>query len=436
MKKIILSVLIAFSFNLSAFSAENDKKETKVENNNLLTLFQAIDIGVQNSYSLKQSNERVSTAKFQVTESFAVLLPQVSVSTSYGRQDPISSPNASNQRANTFTNQVGVNQLLFSGFKVLDTIKLANVNVDLSQEAYRQSRQDVVNNISIAYFNTLKALQFVRITKESLKNSEEHLEHAKKLEKAGVGIKFDVIRANNQLVNIQMQLSQALNAYEKSKKALNLSMGRSIDFPFELNSEAKIPDLNVEDTKALKDALENRSELKQLKIKQSMDELTTTITSQGNWPTITLNGGYNISDTAVVNTNAINNQNFRYGINMNWPLFDGLSTYAKVQKAQSQVIQDQVQIDQLQQSIILEVKQILLDLKENKERIILAKSGVSLAEEALRLAQIRYQNGVGINLDVLDAQNSLNQAKSNLVNAEFDLNISKMKLYRALGVDI
>ena len=167
-----------------------------------------------------------------------------------------------------------------------------------------------------------------------------------------------------------------------------------------------------------------------------MDELTTTINSQGNWPTVTASGSYGISDIAIVNSNAINNQDFSYGISMNWPIFDGLATYAKVQKAQSVVIQDQVQIDQLQQNIILEVKQILLDMKENTERIVLAKSSVNLSEEALKLSEIRYQNGVGINLDVLDAQNNLNQSKSNLINAEFDLNISRIRLYRALGIDV
>lgn len=445
MKKIKTILTASLLSVFLSFSVQAEEKKQDVKNNNVLTLFQAIDTAIQNSYALKQSAEKINNSKYQVTEAFSTLMPQLNVSTSYGRQDPIGNAtvaqnfigfNTQNLRVNTFNNQVTVNQLVFSGFKVLDTIKLANVNLDLSQEGYRQSRQDIVNSVSVSYFNTLKAYQLIQVNKASLKNAQEHLSYTQKLEKAGVGIKFDVIRANNQLLNSQMQLSQSLNTYEKYKKALNLAMGRSIDYPFELNSEAKIPDLTIEENKALKDALENRSELRQLKIKKEMDEITTTINSQGNWPVITASGSYNISDTAIVNANANNSQNFRYGLNMNWPIFDGLGTYARVQKAQSQVIQDQVLIDQLQQSVILEVKQILLDLTENKERIIMAKNGVALSEEALKLSEIRYQNGVGINLDVLDAQNTLNQSRANLINAEFDLNINKVKLYRALGVDI
>lgn len=439
MKKIKTILTASLIATFLTFSVQAEEKKQEVKNNNVLTLFQAIDTAIQNSYSLKQASEKINNSKYQVTEAFSTLMPQLNVSTSYGRQDPIGNSigsSSQNPRVNTFNNQVSMSQLVFSGFKVLDTIKLANVNLDLSQEGYRQARQDIVNSVSVSYFNTLKAYQLIQVSKASLKNAQEHLSYTQKLEKAGVGIKFDVIRADNQLLNTQMQLSQALNTYEKAKKALNLAMGRSIDFPFELNPEAKIPDLTIEENKALKDAIDNRSELKQLRIKKEMDEITVTINSQGNWPSITANGSYNISDTAVVNANASNLQNLRYGLNMNWPIFDGLGTYARVQKAQSQVIQDQVTIDQLQQSVILEVKQILLDLAENKERIIMAKNGVALSEEALKLSEIRYQNGVGINLDVLDAQNTLNQSRSNLINAEFDLNINKVKLYRALGVDI
>lgn len=143
---------------------------------------------------------------------------------------------------------------------------------------------------------------------------------------------------------------------EKSKKALNLAMGRSIDFPFELNPDSKVPDLSLTEDKAIESALKQRSDLKQLSLRKSMDEITTTIYSRANWPTISGNVTYTITDNAVVNANAVDLQNLQYGVNMNWPVFDGLLTYAKVQKSQNSIIQDQISIDQLQQSIVLDVR--------------------------------------------------------------------------------
>jgi outer membrane protein len=438
----------------AAANPQNDKSNTSQESaaaQSVLTLFEAIDTAVKNNYSLKLAAERINVARYTVTENAAQGLPQLNITTSYGRQDPInaaapvaggvgSSPQFAaflgTSRVNTFRNQVSLSQVLFAGFRVIDGIRLANINVDLAQEGYRQTRQDVVNNVSSAYYNALKSFQLVQVNKSSLKQAELHVEQAKKLEKAGVGIKLDVVRAANQLVNIQLQLSQALNSLEKSKKSLNLAMGRSIDFPFELNVEAKVPQLEAEEEKSLQDALDKRSELKQLKLRKEMDEITTTIQSRTNWPTISANVAYNLTDTAVISGNTVNNQNLNYGLNMNWPVFDGLLTQARVQKAQNAIIQDQINIDQTQQSVILDVKQALLDIQEARERIILAKQGVSLAEESLRISRIRYENGVGISLDVIDSQIALTQAQANLINAEFDLNISRVKLYKAVGIDI
>lgn len=445
--------IFSFSQNLHLVSLAEEKKvvaKSNTSNVELLTLFQAIDIAVQNNYSLKLSAEKINVAKYQITENSAQGLPQLTINTSYGRQDPVNPPPPTpglgnnpqfasflgTARVNTFSNQVALNQVLFAGFRILDAIKLANVNLELANEGYRQARQDVVSNVATSYYNALKTSQLVKVNKSALKQAGLQLEQAMKLEKAGVGIKLDVIRSKNRLINVQMQLSQALNANEKAKKALNLTLGREIDYPFELNPEAKIPEVSLEENKKLQDALINRSELKQLKLKKDMDEITTTIQSRTNWPTISGSVSYNINDNAVVNSNSTNNQNLRYGINMNWPVFDGLATFAKVQRAQNTLIQDQISIDQLQQSIILEVKQTLLDIQEAKERILMSKDSIALAEESLRIAEIRYQNGVGINLDVLDGQALVIQAESNLINAEFDLNISKIKLFRVMGIDI
>lgn len=453
-----VSLVLSFCFSSNVFAEESktvnsqENKSSSVNNNatSLLTLSEAIDIGIQNSYSMKLSAEKINVAKYQITESSAQGLPQVNVSTGYTRQDPVSAPPPAagvgnnpqfaaflgTARVNTFQNRVSASQVLFAGFRVIDGIKMANVNLDMAQEGYRQSRQEVVSNVSTAYYNSLKAYQLVQVNKSGLKQAQSQLDQSKKLEKAGVGIKLDVIRSQNKLVNVQMQLSQALNSFEKSKKALNLSMGRSIDYSFELNVEAKVPEIPLSEDQAIQEALKNRSELRQLNLKKEIDEIFTTIQSRGNWPTVSAILNYNLNDNSVVNGNSVNNQNLNYGLNMSWPVFDGLLTLAKVQKAQNTLVQDQISIDQLQQSVILEVKQTLLDIQEAKERLIMAKDSVSLAEESLKIAQIRYENGVGISLDLLDAQTSLLQAKSNLVNTEFDLNISRIKLYKAMGIDI
>jgi len=456
----LLSCCILSSFiNKPVFAVDNNTNKINLNNNvktqaenNFLTLYQAIDISVKNSYALQTASEKIKLAEFVVTENAAQGLPQLNITTTYGRQDPVDASSSSalgslgsspqfaallgTARVNSFSNKISLTQVLFAGFRVVDGIKLAGINVKLNEESYRQSRQDVIRDVSNAYYNALKCLKFVDVNKETLRQCELHLDQAKKFYNSGTSIKLDVTLAENQLINAQMELSKSLNLLEKSKMALNLYMGRSIDTPIVLNSAAEVTQINYNEQKAVEDGLLNRSEIRQLQYKKDMDEIAITIQGRSSWPTIAASTSYNISDTSVVNSNSNNTQNLSYGVNMNWPLFDGLATHAKVQKAENTLVQDQISIDQLRQSIVLDVKQSLLDIQEAKERIILAKKGIEVANESLRIAETRYNNGVGTSTDVRDAQTTVNKADLNLVTAEFDLNVSRVKLYRAVGLDI
>lgn len=441
----IISVLTLFT-TLPAFA------DAPITLENFLPLSDAIKIAIENSTNVQVAEKQIKSAELQVMESWAPLLPQVSVSTNYGRQDPINPSSSAGTESlsknpqfasmlgtssvNSFTSKVQINQVLFSGFRITDGIKIAQINLNLMKESLNQAKQDMALNVTLAYFNTLKADQMVQVSQEALRQAESHLDTAQKLLKAGTGIKLDVIRAQNQIVTIQQQLSQNINNLYKAKISLNLVMGRNFDTPVTLNTCATIQDLDINQQKAIESALGDRTEVKQLKLKKEIDELSGLVQSRATWPTVALGASYDIRDTQVINGNLNDTQSMTYGINMNWPIFDGLSAYAKAQKAQSSVTQDELNLNQLQQSIGAEVKKSILDINEAKERIILAQKGLELAKEVLRMAKVRYEAGVGVSLDVIDAQVSLLQANMNLIFAGFDLNVSKAKLYRTLGINL
>ena len=132
MKKIIISFLTVILLPIPSYSNEVNKTTTtdKVVNTNILTLFQAIDIAIQNSYSLKQSNEKIKTAKYQITETLATIMPQVNINTSYSRQDPIGANKANavnlfanTQKSNNFNNKISP-QYLDQATKKIKKLKI------------------------------------------------------------------------------------------------------------------------------------------------------------------------------------------------------------------------------------------------------------------------------------------------------------------------
>lgn len=422
------------------------------ENSHFLTLTEAIGWALRDNHDIKMATQRIEDSQLQVSEATAQGLPQLSMTASYGRQDPINLGSSSGggglgsnpqlaaflglASVNSFSSRITLSQVLFAGFRIVDGVRLAQINMTLTEEGVKKARQEVTFQVVNAYFNALKAAQIVNVDRETLAQAQAQQVLAEKRLQAGTGIKLDVLQTQNQVIRVQQTISRDMNSFNKAKMALNLLMGREADVPIELNPVAKVQEVNTKLDTALKQALENRSELRQSRLNKEMSELNATIQARAAWPTITANAVYNLQDNQVVTGNNQNNQTLTYSLNMNWPIFDGLLASSRAQRSQQTAIQAQIQLDQQQQRVILEVKQAFMDITEAKERLLMAKEGLTVANENVRIAQISYEQGVGINQNVIDAHVNLLQARTAVLNAEFDIYVGKAKLYNALALEL
>lgn len=422
-----------------------------------LTLTEALDIAQKQNHDILLAQRRIEDANLQTIETGATGLPQLTAAASYGRQDPILAASTTNvgsgssaslgsdpqfaaflgtTSVNTFQSSVTLNQTLFAGFRIVDAIRVANINLELVEQALRQTRQNVAFQVTNAYFNALRAWEVVELDKETLIQTQEQVRMAEARLRSGAGVKLDSLQAQSQVIQIQQRLSQDLNAYEKAKLSINQLIGRETDHPLELNHYATIASLDLDESKSLKTAIEERSDLKQIRLQKEISERNATIQARAVWPTISAQLRYSLSDQAVINGNNRSVQNVNYALNMNWPIFDGLSAQSKSQRAQESALQAQISLDQMQQKVIMQVRQSFMDIDEAQERALMGKAGIQVAEENLRIARITYKEGMGIMMDIINAQVTLQQAKNSLINAHFDLNVRKASLYQALGLDI
>lgn len=427
------------------------------EQRSFMTLTQAIEIAQAQNHDILLAQNRIEDARLQLTETGAVGLPQVTATASYARQEPIVSTQQTDTggaggaglganpqfaaflgtaSVNTFQTNITLSQTLFAGFRIIDGIRLSNINVDLVNQGLRQTRQNVAYQVTNAYFNALRSWEMVELDKESLKQASEQVRTAEVRLRAGTAVKLDVLQAQSQVIQLQQRLSQNLNSYEKSKMSLNQVMGRETNQPIVLNTLATVSQQKIDPGQGLAAAIENRPDLRQLRLQREMNELNATIQARTTWPTLAAQVRYSLQDQAVVNGNSNNTQNINYALNLNWPIFDGLAAQSKAQRAQKSAEQARVSLDQMQQQVILDINQAFLDIDEAQERELMARAGVEVAHESLRVAQISYREGVGVILDVLNSQLTVQQAANALINARYDLNIRKARLYQTLGLDI
>ncbi len=119
--------------------------------------------------------------------------------------------------------------------------------------------------------------------------------------------------------------------------------------------------------------------------------------------------------------------------NLNIPIFDGLRKHHTIQKSKLQLQQLENQADFLKNQIDLEIVQARVNLQNNLETLEVQQENLELAQEVFNVTKIKYQEGVGSNLEVTEAQNALQSAETNYYNALYSALIARVDLKRALG---
>jgi outer membrane protein TolC len=153
-------------------------------------------------------------------------------------------------------------------------------------------------------------------------------------------------------------------------------------------------------------------------------------------PTVAVFGGYNW-DSSEYSTDLANEFNgWNFGAQVSWNWFDGLLTQGKVKQAKAQYNKSKITLEDQQRQIELQVRTAYSDFIQARETLDSQQKVQEEAEEALREANARADAGTGTQLDVLDAQTSLTQARTTQIQAEHDYVAARARLERAIGTDL
>ena len=269
------------------------------------------------------------------------------------------------------------------------------------------------------------------MNQESLDNLTAHLKSVQAQYEEGVVNKADVLRSQVEVINAQQDVMVANNKYNLAM----VSLKKVMSLP--LTSEIKLKDdLNYQQYKATVDecvtyALENRPDVIQGQTKIDIAKSEVKVAKSNNSPQVSFTGSNNWDDNSFPGWKQ---DYWMVSLTASINVFDSGLTKAKVKGAESSVDKAQDGIEQIRETAALEVSQAYLNLKVAEERIETSKNAVDKAQEAFRINEICYEEGVGKNLDVIDAQLALVKAKTNYNQALYDYNSSKAKLDKAMGI--
>ncbi|HEU5396071.1 MAG TPA: TolC family protein, partial [Verrucomicrobiae bacterium] len=261
---------------------------------------------------------------------------------------------------------------------------------------------------------------------------------------AGTVPRFNVLRAEVAVANERPNLIQARNQYRIAKNNLSNLLGYNLprdiweDVPLNLTDPLDALPYQVNLPDAIQQALNNRTELAALREAEKLQKLNIVNARSGYQPTLQGFVGYGWNNSSFVDPGNLGYtlHGWNAGAQVSWDLFDGLLTHGKVVQAKAQYQRSQTDLADQSRQIELQVRTAYSDFIEAKEVLDSQQKVQEEAEEALREAEARAAAGTGTQLDVLDAQTSLTQARATQVQALHDYDTARARLQRAIGQDM
>jgi outer membrane protein TolC len=412
-----------------------------------LSLADCLNIALAQNPTILKARNDLEAQYGVVVQTRAIALPQVTASGQYKYTEPDaieSFPNAPASPDNNWNAGVQITQTIYSGGKLLAAIKAARVTKEQSLAQYQSTLEDTLLSVKLAYYDILLAAEQITVNETSVKLLQKELEDQQHRYDAGTVPNFNVLRAKVSVANARPPLISAQNNYRIAKNQLCNLLGYNLpreiweNIPLNLTDGLDAEPYPVNLSDALQSALAKRTELVDLRKAEELNRLNITDAASGSKPNLSIFAGYNWFNAQfsppVDLTHDINGWNA--GAEISWDIFDGMLTRGKVIQAKSLYEKSKTAVDEKARDIELEVRTDYSDLLEAREVLESQKTVLEEAEESLREANARADAGTGTQLDVLDAENQLTQARSTQVQALHDYDTARAKFERAIGAEI
>jgi len=416
-----------------------DPEEVRLRGIQPITLNQAIELAERNNRTLQISQLQLQRSRAALRQAQAALYPTLDLQT--GLTNSQSAGSELSGQSQSFLNQnddartslsggLALNYDLFTSGQRPAQIRAAEQQLrsdELALEvAQEQLRLDVAND----YYNLQEADETVRISLAAVRNNETSLRDAQALEQAGLGTRFDVLRAEVQLANSQQDLTNAIaqQAVQRRQLAQRLSVPQGINLAAaDTIALAGSWGLSLEESIIL--AYKNRAELEQQLAQRELSEQQRRAALAALGPQVTLSAQYDLLNE--FDDDLGTGDGYSLAANLRWSIFDGGA--ARSAAAQQEVNRQiaETRFADVRNQVRFEVEQAYANLVSNQRNIETTRLALAQAEEALRLARLRFQAGVGTQTDVINAETDLTRARSNRLTAILNYNRALAALRRA-----
>lgn len=427
-----------------------------------LSIQDAVARAIRVGDEARAAGAQVEIADAQVTIARSAGLPQLRLSGSQSHVSESARAQAVGSifnQPNTYTANAALSQALFQGGRIVAGSRAASAVRNAARLDEAETKAQVALDVQRAYLQVLFAKRLAEIQEAGLTLAGDRVRQAEQFEAAGRAARYDVLRARVQQANLEPVAIQARSDVEISM--LDLKRLANIPSAQPLKLTSSIDTLAVREIAARvasAPALPDRPALRSAEAVVQARRAGIRVAKADLLPTISVNGvlgGQAFPLTGLPNGRGrlevvdcpagsvagrvCTQQNGgwfgdkSFGLTMSWPIFDGLRAKGAIDLAQANARLSELQLAQTRERIELDVQRGRAELDRAQALHAARKTNAQEADEAFRLATLRYSRGLGTQLEVSDAQLALTTAQTNEARAIFDLYLAAATLARALG---
>lgn len=411
-----------------------------------LNLDKALEIALSDNPTIKVAEEEIALKKVSHKEAWQNLLPEASISGTMSHT--ITAPQFSigdqtvkmgKDKANTATGTLNISLPLFAP-AVYRAMSMTKTDIELAVEKSRASKQDLVNQVTKAYYQLMLTQDSYDVLQKSYKLAEDNYNIVNAKYRQGTVSEFDKITAEVQMRSVKPSVISAGNAVTLSKLQLKVLMGITADVDIKIDDslaayEGVVFANQLDNT--VHEGLVNNTTMKQLELNRLMLQKNIKSLRTNFMPTLGLGYSYQYQS---MNNESWNVFNYNYGsssslvFSLSIPLYKA-SNFTKLKSNRIQMRQlDQNRLD-TERKLNMQITSYQDNMSASSEQVSSNKENVMQAEKAVQIAGKRYEVGKGTVLELNTSQVQLTEAELTYNQSIYDYLVAKADLDQVLGRD-
>jgi outer membrane protein TolC len=407
-------------------------EEVTIQRTESITLTQALELAKRNNRTLQQAILDLERSRSALRQAQAVFSPNVTVNGTLNNSGEGFTGTGSSS-SSSFSGQAQVSYDLFTSGNRQARVRASEEQLRIDEMNVENRTSEIRLNVTLQYYNLQAADEQVRINQSAVENAQASLRDAEARLRFGVGTRFDVLQAQVNLANAQQELTNSLSQQriERRNMARLLNLAQSVDVSAADAVEvAGLWSPTLE--QSIVQALQNRPELQQVLARRNIAEQQRRLAISNIRPQVGLSANYNIIDQ--FNDGISLTDGYSLGVRASLTLFDGGAAKASAAQSKVNIAIAENEFARERDDIRFNVEQFYAQLQSNLDNIQTSTVGLDQAREALRLARLRFEAGVGTQTDVIFAENDLTRAEGNRVTAILNYNRALANLQRTVSL--